>query len=346
MSRYCKIVIAFAVLMLPVVVFAQDAMWTKTYGGSYTDEAYSIAPTQDNGYILAGYTTSYGAGSEDVYVIKTDDSGSTQWTKTFGAGYYDFGTKVIQTQDGGYAVAGYAWFSRQYDFYLVRLNPQGDSLWTRAFGGSAYDVARSVIQTQDGGFLLAGYTTSTGSGGKDVMLVKTDANGDSLWAKVYGGTNDDEAYAVAQTLDNGYIVAGYTKSSGVGGEDVLLLKLNSSGDSVWAKTLGGMSDDCANDLKVTYDNGYVIAGYTASFGAGNFDMLLIKTDSAGNMQGMWAFGGGSDDEAQSVVQTPDSNFVLAGFTNSQGAGSYDMYILKSDAQGNALWQNTFGGNDH
>ena len=167
--------------------------------------------------------------------------------------------------------------------------------WETTFGGTGYEYAYSVQQTTDGGYIIIGGTESFGAGERDVYLIKTDENGDSLWTKTIGGAFSDEGKSVQQTTDGGYIISGDTQSSGNGGEDVYLIKTDVNGIEQWSKTFGGADQDGSFSVQQTIDGGYIIAGYTSSFGNGAFDIYLIKTDQNGIEQWSQNFGGGGED---------------------------------------------------
>jgi len=253
-------------------------------GASNNDYAEAVEQTSDGGYIVAGYTTSFGAGIQDVYLIKTDSLGDTLWTRTYGGGSSDLARAVQQTTDGGYIVVGetISFGAGSYDVYLIKTNSNGDTLWTRTYGGGTWDFGYAVEQTTDGGYIVTGYTRSFGAGLDDVYLIKTDSLGNMLWTKTYGGADFDHGYAVRQTTDSGYMVAGYTNSFGAGSYDVYLIKTNANGDTLWTKTYGGGGWDEAYAVRQTTDGGYIVAGYAGSFGAGAGDVYLIKTDANGN----------------------------------------------------------------
>jgi serine/threonine protein kinase len=308
----------------------------KTYGGSESDGAFSVQQTTDGGYIVAGWTSSSGAGSEDAYLIKTDSYGQLQWSKTYGGSEYDDAYSVQQTTDGGYTVAGWTYSSGagRDDVYLIKTDSYGQLQWSKTYGGSKNDAATSVQQTTDGGYIVAGWTLSSGAGGEDVYLIKTDSYGQLQWSKTYGGSRNDAAFSVQQTADGGYIVAGGTYSSGAGDEDVYLIKTDSYGQLQWSKTYGGLKDDQAYSVQQTRDGGYIVAGWTSSSGAGSKDVYLIKTDSYGQLQWSKTYGGSGADCAHSVQQTKDGGYIVAGVTSFSGAGSFDVYLIKTDSFGN------------
>jgi hypothetical protein len=311
-----------------------NIIWAKTYGGAYDDYALSVQQTSDGGYIVACYTASFGVGG-DVLLIKTDAFGNLQWAKTYGGTGQDGARFVQQTSDGGYIVAGWTGsFGAGGDIFLIKTDTSGNIQWSKTYGGTNGDEAYSVQQTSDGGYIVAGYTDSFGAGSLDIFLIKTDANGDTIWAKTYGGTNYDDAFSVQQTSDGGYIVAGRTWSFGAGSLDIFLIKTDANGDTIWAKTYGGTGQDGALSVQQTSDGGYIVAGYTASFGAGSFDVFLIKTDANGDTIWDKTYGGTNSDNALHVQRTSDGGYIVAGFTYSFGAGSADIFLIKTDANGN------------
>ncbi len=330
-----------------VALFTQSAYavkFAKAYGGANWDYAYSVQQTSDGEYIVVGSTASFGAGEENIFLIKIDANGNRIWAKTYGGTEYDRAYSVQQTSDGGYIVAGYTFsFGAGSDVFLIKTDANGNVIWAKTYGGTNWDEAFSVQQTSDGGYIVAGRTSSFGAGGGDIFLMKTDASGNVQWAKTYGGTGDDVAYSVQQTSDGGYIVAGRTWSFGAGGYDIFLMKTDANGNLQWAKTFGGTGWDEAFSVQQTSDGGYIVAGYTFSFGAGSYDAFLIKTDANGNLQWAKTFGGTGWDEAFSVQQTSDGGYIVAGRTSSFGAGFYNAFLVKTDANGNIQWAKTYGG---
>jgi len=327
--------------------YAYAVTFAKTYGGTYWDWASSVQQTSDGGYIVVGTTNSFGAGLDDIFLIKTDANGNVQWAKTYGGTNYDYATSVQQTSGGGYIVAGWthSFGAGWSDIFLIKTDANGNLQWAKTYGGANWDMAYSVQQTSDGGYIVAGWTYSFGAGGDDIFLIKTDANGNVIWAKTYGGWYSDWASSVQQTSDGGYIVAGYTRSFGAGWYDIFLIKTDANGNLQWAKTYGGTDWDGAFSVQQTSDGGYIVAGETYSFGAGLGDIFLIKTDANGNLQWARTYGGTDWDWASSVQQTSDGGYIVVGTTESFGAGSADVFLIKTDANGNVIWAKTYGGTD-
>jgi predicted secreted protein len=314
---------------------AGNMLWNKTYGGSLAESENAMVQTSDGGYALAGSTTSFGAGSMDAWLVKTDTAGNMQWNKTYGGTGMDMGVSVFQTSDGGYALTGFttSFGAGGMDVWLVKTDTAGNMQWNKTYGGTGTDYGFSVVQTSDGGYAVAGPTTSFGAGGQDVWLVKTDAAGNMQWNKTYGGPLAEWMDQMILTVDGGYAIAGNTKSWGAGGQDVWLVKTDAAGNMQWNKTYGGTGTDDGFHMMQTVDGGYAIIGSTNSFGAGDNDVWLIKTDASGNMQWNQTYGGTGGDFGYSLVATSDGGYAIAGYTNSLGAGGNDFYVVKTDESG-------------
>ncbi|HVP80104.1 MAG TPA: thrombospondin type 3 repeat-containing protein [Thermodesulfobacteriota bacterium] len=266
--------------------------WQKTYGGSNHDYAYSTQQTSDGGYILTGHTHSFGAGGIDILMLKLMANGGVDWQKTYGGLNDDYAYSIQQTSDSGYIVAGstnYSVGSEYYDILVLKLKADGEVDWQKTYGGYSSDFANSVQQTSDGGYIVAGSTYSFGAGAFDIWVLKLKANGEVDWQKTYGGSGYEYGSFIQQTSDGGYIVVGETSPSGIGGRDVLVLKLNADGSLTgpngWQKTYGGPNEDSAYSIQQTSDGGYIVAGYTTSFGATDSDIWVLKLDSDGNISG-------------------------------------------------------------
>ncbi|MBI4863000.1 MAG: hypothetical protein HY815_22465 [Candidatus Riflebacteria bacterium] len=321
--------------------------WAKTYGGGNDDRAYDTRATADGGYIVTGWTKSFGAGDADVWVLKLDSQGKILWEKAYGGAGEDVGTSIRQTAEGGYAVAGWtaSFGSGGNDVWVLKLDAQGNLIWQKTYGGAYPDHSYAFQQTSDGGYIVAADTFSFPSytATTDVWLLKLDAQGNVIWQRIYGGLNYDWVYCVQQTTDAGYVVAGHTRSFGAGNEDTWILKLDGQGDIDWQATYGGTGRDWATGVRQTEDGGYVALGYTTSFGAGNYDVWLLKLDGLGNVDWQRTYGGAGIDYGWFIEQAEVGGFVVSGLTQSFGAGDGTAWLLKLDTLGNVAWQKTYGG---
>jgi len=262
----------------------------------------------------------------------------TLWTKTFGVGS---GRKVLETSDGGYIITGNRHSGINSDVFIVKTDLNGDALWTKTYGGSGQDIGMSVQETTDGGYIIAGSTWPLGAQYNDGLVIKTNSFGDTLWTKIFGGSSYDDFLSVQQTIDEGYIIVGETSSYGTGEHDVWLLKTDSLGDTIWTKTYGGTYGDQGLSAQVTSDGGYIIAG--GKNGGANNDVWLLKTNFLGDTLWTRTFGGLENDWARSVQQTSDEGYILVGATYSFGAGDLDLWLIKTNSNGDTIWTKTFGG---
>jgi hypothetical protein len=322
-----------------------SAQWNKTYGGILDDYAFSVVQTIDGGFAIAGYTYSFGIGGTDFWLVKTDGDGNMEWNKTYGGVSDDFARSVVQTSDGGFAIAGYITnLSYDSDFWLVKTDVNGDIEWNKTYGETKTEYGRSVVQTVDGGYVIAGQRGLPWTGAS-AWLVKTDGDGNMEWNKTYPGDFDSGAFSVVQTSDGGFAIPGYTLTFW-GDSDFWLVKTDANGNTEWDRQYGGTNDESPQSVVQTSDGGYAIAGFTYSFGAGGTDFWLVKTDGDGNMEWNKTYGGTLDDYAGSVIQTTDGGYTLAGWTESFGAGSHDFWLVKTDGDGNMEWNKTYGGTQY
>jgi hypothetical protein len=313
-----------------------NKLWEKTFGGSSIEVGYSVQETSDGGYILVGLTSSFGAGSGDFYLVKTDSSGNKLWNNTFGGEALDVGHSVHQTSDGGYFIAGISSSSGEgrNEGYIVKTDASGTLLWNKTFGGIDGYWILSSDTTDDGGYILAGGLYRGPDIRDDVLLIKIDSDGEKIWEKTFGGSVDEHANFVQQTSDGGYIIVGQAATHGLSGEDVYLIKTDSSGDLIWQRLYGEEFQDIGNSVLETDDGGYIVVGLTASYGHGGLDGYIIKTDSSGNKVWDRAIGDIFDEWIDSVRITQDGGYILAGMTNSEGAGGMDVLLAKIEAVSN------------
>jgi hypothetical protein len=305
-------------------------LWNKTYGDGNEDILFSVIETED-GFVIGGYTSSYGNGEADYWLIKTDYLGHELWNRTFGGNEYDYGQKVLLAEDGGYLLLGYtASFNIRHDpdIWVVKTDAYGHELWNKTYGGKETEHAYDIIHT-DGGYLISGITYSyTTNGGWDTWLIKIDEHGHELWNKTYGWSNF-EISAYVLEIEDGYMVAGKTESTTCGFSDAYLIKIDKNGTEIWSKVYG-MGDEGFSSITKT-DDGYILAGSTGSLSrlsVGNFDAWLLKVDEAGNEVWNKTFGGRKRDIANAVIEVGGAYFI-AGETEPVGeARKYDVWVIK------------------
>jgi hypothetical protein len=307
-----------------------NVIWHKIYGGPHRDEASSIQETSDHGFIVAGYTRSFGAGLRDAWVLKLDANGDVVWQKAYGGSGGDVAYSIQETSDNGFIVTG---FTSSGGVWLLKLDANGNIDWQKAYGSGE---ASSIQQTSDNGFIVASSTSSFSSSRfSDYWILKLDANGNVVWQKAYGSSFDDSndiVGSIQETSDNGFIVAGYTSMPSSDLTQFLsrVLKLDANGNVVWQKT-HGRGDDCArtHSIQETSDNGFITTGYERWYDDPS-GLWVLKLDANGNDVWQKTYSSGI---ARSIQKTSDNGFIVAGYTGFFGAGSSDYWVLKLDANG-------------
>ncbi len=322
----------------------ENVVFERLFGGSGRDRGVSVHQTRDGGYVVAGGTSSSGAGSQDVYLVRIDPGGEELWSRTYGGTALDNGWSVLETPDGGFIIAGFtgSFGAGGVDVYLIRTDPAGALLWERTFGGSGDEHAWAIQPASDGGYIIAGETDSIGAGDLDAYLIRVDDDGNELWSRTYGGSDVDRVFAVREAPDGGFVVAGITNGFDAVGRDAYVVKTDASGELEWERTFGDRGDDVAHAID-TSGEGFIVMGYTSSFGAKSYDAYLIRLDASGETEWTEMFGGPMDDRIITGVSTTDGGFALVGYTRSFGEGSWDAYLVKTDDAGTPEWFDTFGG---
>ncbi len=376
--------------LFPCPIHAQQNFeWGKTYGGSLHEAANAMVTTPDGGYVIVGVTMSSDGdfvgihdGFEDFCVMKVDSTGSLVWEKSLGGGSPDVADGIAQTLDGGFVVVGVTTSTDGdvtglhglQDMWVVKLSEFGNIEWEECFGGNANDYAMAVTATNDSGCAIAGWTLSNRKSA-DAWILKLDQYGNLEWDKIFERSGNDVINSIVQTSDNGFALAGWTSQS-VGEiiegyshdtADFWVLKISNKGDLEWQKTFGGSGDDKAACIIQTYDGGYAIAGYSDSKDGDVFswkddtlnykdrNFWIIKLDTGGVLEWEKVLGGSKKDQANSMIQSIDGGFVIAGQTSSYDGDikgfhpsqnlyyDNDAWIAKLDNYGNFLWQKAIGG---
>ena len=318
-----------------------DTSWVRIFGTPTSDDAAQIIKTIDGGYALVGFTASANGGN--AFLQKVDTGGNLSWAKIYGTGDStsdSWFSSATQAPDGSYVMAGYIsnYGAGSDDFYLLKADVSGNLLWTKTYGGAYADDAYSIATTNDGGYILAGKTNSFADTLGDVYIIKTNANGDTLWTRTYGSNladATDRANSIQQTTDHGYIIAGFTQSASQG-EYALLIKIDSTGTIQWTKLYGtgtSSSDASAAAVVQTTDGGYAFTGYISNFGAGSDDYYLVKTNGNGDTIFTRTFGSAGQDDASGIIQTSDGGYMISGWTNGFQYGGGHAYYVKADSNG-------------
>lgn len=368
-------------LLLPIGGLAQNIEWEQNYGGTGLDVPYSVQQTADGGYIMAGYSTSSDKdvsgnyGDMDYWVAKLDAFGAIQWAQNYGGSGKDIAFSIEQTADGGYIVVGDCRSSDNdvsgnyggSDYWVVKLDSSGSIQWEQNYGGSGNDVAQSIQQTADGGYVVAGFSFSSDNdvsgnhGNRDYWVVKLDSTGNIAWEQNYGGSGADYCTSIQETMNGGYIVAGYSVSNdndvsdNNGAEDYWVVRLDSSGTIEWEQNYGGSDDEEARAIKQTLDGGYVVTGLSFSGDgdvSGNYgddDFWIVKLDPNGAIEWEQNYGGSKADMALTVDLTAEGGYIIGGFSASNdhdvsaNYGSGDYWVIVLDTSGIIQWAHNYGG---
>lgn len=370
-----KVITIFCLICLSkFLLFSQapEIEWQKSFGGSSADYGRSICHTPDSGYLLVGETYSNDGdvddfnGDSDAWVIRLDSSGNVEWKKCFGGWSVDKGWPVTQTYDLNYVICGEANSENgeascggyQHELWIFKINDNGDTLWSKCYGGLSVESGYSIQETNDSCIIVAGIAASSGgdvhgnNGIQDFWILKLDRFGDTLWTKCLGGEDNEFCYSIQETFDHGYIVTGNTRSTAGyvhgnhGKADIWLVKLNSTGDTLWTRCIGGSEDELAYSVIQTADSCFVIAGYTLSNDGdisdsdGEYNMLIAKLDTDGIIKWLKCYGDYTG--AETILEIENSGFLVAGNTQDE-FGHSDIWLVRLDPMGDTLWTKCFGG---
>ncbi len=321
----------------------QCKYFDKTLGGSADDAAYDMKVTSDGGFILAGYTKSKGSGGADVWVVKLDAAGNVQWDRTFGGSGDDEAGGVVQTHDGGYAIAAYKTnASAQREAWIIRLDKDGNKVWDKTYGGNqVWDLpGQHIIETKTGDYVFAGYKMNSNEYG---WIFAVDSSGNKIWGKTLGGDPLHSGFTnVIQTVDGGYAATGFRQNGTIHGlSDVWLVKFNADGGVKWQKMYDTNTNEGGIDLIETLDTDFLIVGNKAE--DSNPDIWIIKVDKDGKQQWDNSFGSPGYDRMNSIEQTSDTGYIMAGFRNGTDWYTGHAWLIKLDKDGNKLWDRVFAG---
>ena len=346
-SNILRLSINITTLLVISVSYGQNT-WIKSYGGAWFDRAMSVVQTADSTYTVIGTTESFGYGSpeaSDIWLIKANLSGDTILSKTYGEdAIIEEAYSIIETLTHDYVFSGTI-MSEEGGIWLVKIDQAGDTLWTRTFGVGefAISIGSSVIETTDEGYLICGKVLSFDEPEKDLLLIKTDINGDTLWTRGYNMGLNDATHSVLETHDQEYLVVG-TSDDG----DCWILKTDANGDTLWTETYGCAGFHAAYDLVRTDDQCFVITGFTASFESTQGDFWLFKIDSNGEIVWSHTYGDYHNEITSSLVQTNDGGFLMVGQKQNAGLANNDDlgWMVKTDSDGEVMWTRTYGSHGY
>jgi len=326
------IALSIATVSLPQ---APDTLWTRKIGGPGIDVGNEIIQSSDGGFVIAGYTTSFGAGQRDAFLVKLDSLGNILWQKTYGTTLLEQAYSVKETYDGGLIISAFI-YAATANLFLIKTNQNGDTLWTKNIGLSGNDFGTNIQLADDGGFLIVGYTDSNISNGdRDVWLLKLDSIGTVLWQRTYGGTDADEGFKLLKLSNDNLLISGYSQSFSGGDRDGWIVKTDSSGNFIWSKGFGSGSYDEFTAAAEDENRNLYLIGTTET--SGDRDLWIVKTDSGGNHLFTESYGGSHWEWGHDIKKTNDGNFIVTGFNQSNSSGLRQLWILKIDQQGDTLW---------
>lgn len=325
------------------------------YGGVNHERGQTLLETFNNRYLLNGATTSYGQGSADAMMIKTDNAGNTIWSKVYGLSDFDNSEFAIEATDHGYIGVGRCVApigSVGTDAWIFKVDSSGVLQWSKNYGNNGVnDGFVQAINTADGGYAFIGNTRSIGAGSDDIFLVHTDANGDTIFTRSYGSVQSESGLSVIQTSNGDYAICGrqQTFPGGVAQSDGFILRTDGNGDLLWSKLYGDTLWEEFESIRELPNGDLVIAGSTVSFGQGDYDILVVRVDNFGNLISDFAYGGTKTDAAYNLIVNPDLSMVLSGYTEGLGYGhrmmgddSTNIFLMKVEENGALDWMMTYG----
>jgi hypothetical protein len=351
MKQHDKRVIAIIIFILILhlsglsTAIAQNS-FLKTYGGNLDEDMHTMIRAHDGGFIMAGSTESFGqldGGILDGYLVKTDDDGNPLWSLTIGIETVVDIQWITATQDSAYVICGGASDNNgSSSILLAKVDEQGDMLWQKLIQKGEEASGHCVQQLNDGGFILAAETTN--SSDLNFLLVKTDSDGIVEWSKEIGGPESEIPYYVFETADGGFLVSGISRY-GLYWSHIYTVKTDSTGLVEWQKsydTFPYFSKCSIAKVLATEDGGYLIAG-GSTHNEPLSDIILLKIDSAGNIQWTKAYGGNDAEYCGSIIQNTEGQYVVCGKSaSSAGTGYYDALMMMVDEQGQLIKSSVFG----
>lgn len=344
-TQNCLLLLA---LMFISSQLCAQIVYQTTYGGSASDQSFSLVGTDDGGFLNFGYTSDL--GTADFMLVKTDDEGQLEWSKALGGPSGDFGQQVRRTLDNGFIMTGWtaSYGAGDDDVLLVKTDDEGTVEWAKTYGRDGTDRGRSVSQTADGGYVIFGHTSAFGLSANDLYLIKTDALGDTVFVKTFGGieSTNENGWWIEETSDGGFITTGNT-AQGPGTSNLLMVKFDSAGDTLWTRAFGGEGGQTSGLCVLENENSeYIATGWTNAFGAGGRDVFTVKTDQDGTLIWSKTYGGIDNDDSQGIVIDPLGGYGIVGTSssyNNKGLNADEVFTVWIEDNGDVSYASSFGG---
>ena len=363
MNKYVKIslIIIFTIFIILSIIYIitnekktdlnhdtkDKKEWETTLGGNQNEAGWYVLPTSEGGCLVTGYTESYGSGESDVWLVKFDEKGNEKWNKTFGGTGTETGKAIQNTSDGNYIVVGSttSYGNGYSDVWVIKLDIDGNELWNNTYGGSKNDTGRSIIITDNNMYVILGETWSYGSGKSDFWLIKINSQGNEIWNKTYGGSEEDQGRSLVYS-DEKYVLAGGTRSYGSGEEDIWILKADDEGNEIWNNTFGTSERiEYCNQVINAENESFVLVGHSLSQNYSSLNSMIVKANSQGQLEWKKDIEENVDTGLSSIAEINDG-YLGIGYIGSFTDGQQDVLIVKIDFSGNILWTKSMGKENH
>lgn len=342
-------IICFIALLIITVYCSAQVTFQKNIGGDKFERALFIDRTSDDGYIVCGYSNSFGDGSYDMYLVKLDNAANIQWQKTFGGSRTDIGWGVHELKDKTFLFFGAIGIdSTNDDIFITRVDAKGNQLWQKTYGNEKYERCTQLLPTSDGNFLLIGQRNVGPGNNIDSYILKIDEKGNLLWEKCYGGTLPERTYYGGETPDGDFLISGSILPYASARADIFLLKISNNGEQRWIKTIGEekvhdiVHSFCRNRDKKTY----TLTGYSETAKEGFHEGLFMQIDENGNLIRKQTYDTGEDMRLMHSEETADGSFIVTGYSRKDITKNInDAVLLKFNKDGKTEWVKTFGEPD-
>jgi len=357
MNKYVKIglSIVFTIFIAIIIIFIisldekkainheteKKEEWEVTLGGNKDEAGWYVLSIKEGGCLVTGYTVSYGSGESDIWIVKFDENGNEIWNKTFGGAGAERG-KAIQNTPDGYVVVGTtnSYGNGYDDIWIIKLDTNGNEIWNKTFGGPDNDTGRSITLNDDM-YVILGETWSYGSGKSDFWLIKTDSQGNEIWNKTYGGSEEDQGRSMVYT-DDGYVLSGGTKSYGNEDEDMWILKVDEEGNELWNNTFGETERiEYCNQIIQVENGSFVLVGHSLSKNYSSLDSMVVKANNQGQLEWIKNIQENVDTGLSSIALT-DEGYLGIGYIGSFINGQQDVLLVKIDFSGNIVFKKSIG----